>query len=545
VIPDPKAPLRPEWAGSVAERVASVARQAPDRVALQEEEGAWSYRQLDERSNQLAHFLRSRGVGEGHRVLFFGHRSATFVSTVLGILKAGAAFSILDPAYPPLWQLDVLEAVEPTAWIELEAAGEVPAPLRARLHQRPPPLLLRLPRASGGSGDPLAGSPVDEGGIPFSPDRPATIFFTSGSSGKPKGVLGTHRPIAHFLDWHHRTFSREEPARFGMLAGLAHDPIIRDMFCPLWAGAALCIPPPAAMSDPPRLVRWLQEQQVTTIHVGPALGRSLSDTAAVPGRARILDSLRYVFFHGDAVRWRDVEAMRRLAPRVRCISYYGATETPQAMAFHEAARPAGSPVAAPAEDPGEVLPLGRPIEGVQLLILDENQQQLREGEAGEIWIRTPYLSQGYWADPELTRERFRPHPVTGDPQDRLYRTGDLGRYRPDGEVEFRGRADRQLKVRGFRVMPAQVEQALMAHPQVDDARVLGQPEAGGETQLIAYVRSPHPELGDAALREFLGERLPPKMIPSRFVIVPKFPVTANGKVDLAALGAVPLESRGP
>jgi len=381
--------------------------------------------------------------------------------------------------------------------------------------------------------DPLVGQPDHDPGIEMGPDDLAYISFTSGSTGVPKGVLGRHGPLTHFTPWQQTEFGLGEQDRFTMLSGLAHDPLQRDMFTPFQLGATLCIPDPMEIGVPGRMAEWMQRQAVTIAHLTPAMGQILTETVrGVP--VVEVPSLRFVFLVGDVLTRLDVARLRRLAPRVTCVNFYGSTETQRAVGYHVVQDfPVG-------DETREVLPLGRGMRDVQLLVLSRGQQLAGVGELGEIAIRSPHLAAGYLGEAEFTRERFLLNPFgSGDPEDRLYRTGDLGRYRPDGEVEFVARADNQVKIRGFRIELGEIEAALARHPAVREAAVVARAERSGERRLAAYVvphGSPAPPLPAAGeLQDFLRQRLPEYMVPPAWMELEKLPVTPNGKLDRKAL----------
>jgi amino acid adenylation domain-containing protein len=499
VLPDPQIPLLAGEQPAVHERFAEQARLHPDRPAVVDSAGAWTYGELAERAGDLTRQLREAGIGEGDVVAVMAERNAGLAASLLGILQAGAAFVILDPAHPERRREAILRQAGPRAIIEL-----VP---RITIH------LL------GG------GSPLDQ--------RAAYLAFTSGSTGEPKGIAGTHGPLAHFCAWQAETFGLTADDRFSMLSGLSHDPLLRDVFTPLTIGAALCIPGQDDLASPHRLAGWMARERITVCHLTPALGQILT------GGSAPLPDLRYAFFGGDVLTERDVTRLRALAPTARaqhaaplhgcgseivCVNFYGTTETPQAMAWHDA-----SGVGA---WPARRLPVGRGIEGVQLLILNQSGELAAPGELGEVCVRTPHLSLGYLGDERLTAERFVANPFTGDETDRVYRTGDLGRYRTDGLVSLAGRRDGQVQVRGFRVEPAEVEAALASHPAVREAAVL---QRGGvlTAWLAAGPASPRPR--SAELRDFLHGLLPDPMIPEAFVWLERLPLTPNGKLDRRAL----------
>ncbi len=474
VLPDLQAPLRVgDWL-PVHERFAERARLHPDRPAVTDSNETWTYGELAERAGELARRLQSEGVGPGDVVAIHAWRSAPLVRALLGVLMVGAAFLLLDPAHPAARLRSIVRQARPRTWIETAEGADSPPAL-----------------------DNPAGPPLRDG--------LAYVAFTSGSTGEPKGILGTHGPLAHFCAWQAETFGLGPDDRFSMLSGLSHDPLLRDVFTPLSIGATLCIPGPDDLGSPTRLGAWMARQRITVCHLTPALGQLLAE-----GRTALPD-LRYAFFGGDVLTERDVARLRAIASKAVFINIYGTTETPQAMAWHDAS--------GTGDWPARRVPIGRGIDGVQILVLNEAGDLAAPGELGEICVRTPHLSLGYLGDERLTAERF-----AGD----MYRTGDLGRYRWDGAVDLVGRRDRQIQIRGFRVEPAEVEAALAGHPAVREAAVL--PRDGRLTAWLVGNRIP-----SAELRDFLRGQLPDPMIPEAFAWLERLPLTPNGKLDRAAL----------
>ncbi len=518
LLPDPAAALPAEWHGAIHERFVEAARRAPERPAILAGDRIWTYAELDAASGSLAWHLREQGVGRGDVVALYAPRGAGLVLGLLATLRAGAAFLILDPAYPETRLASCLTQARPRALVTL---GEhLPAGLAAAAEALEPLSRVSVPEEWWEAA--WAAAPAGFVTAPVAPDDLAYVAFTSGSTGVPKGILGNHGPLSHFLAWHAGTFGFSEADRFSMLSGLSHDPLLRDVLTPLSLGAALCIPRPAEMLEPEKLVAWLAGREVTVAHLTPAMGQLL-DAA---GGADPLP-LRQAFFGGGVLTGHDVARLLRRAPGCAAVNFYGTTETPQAMSFHPV------PWETRAE-PGAV-PLGRGIDGVQLLVLGRSGGLAAPGERGEIHVRTPYLARGYLGDPGLTAERFSTNPWTGLAEDRLYRTGDLGRYKLDGTVEYLGRADDQMSIRGFRVEPGEVEAALRQHPGVKEAVVTAAGE-NGEARLAAYVVADG-ELSITTLRQHLSRRLPDHMVPSYFLTLDALPLTPNGKVDRRALPA--------
>jgi amino acid adenylation domain-containing protein len=532
LLPDPAEPLRDDWEGAVHTLFSRHAARAPEGVAVIDRYESWTYRELDDRSNQLANYLHEHRVRQGDVVAIYAHRSSSLVWALLGVLKAGAAFVILDPAYPASRLIEYLELAEPNGWIQLEEAGSLPESLAQFVSALPCRAKLTLAQRQM-SRDQFAGYPVTSPDVTVQPDDLAYLAFTSGSTGKPKAVEGRHGPLTHFLPWMQRAFGLDENDRYSMFSGLSHDPLHRDIFTPLTLGACICIPEQRLMENQSALFEWMQEQKISIANLTPAMGQLLAD--AEPG-AETLTALRYAFLVGDVLTKRDVARLKKIAPALRCINFYGSTETQRAVSYYGIADDAiaaymDETVSGPAK---EILPLGKGIEDVQLLVLNNAQQLAGIGELGEIYMRSPHVARGYRGDAELTAERFLNNPFGHSPGDRLYRTGDLGRYLPDGNVEPLGRADLQVKIRGFRVEPGEIEALLRSLPAVRDVVVIAREDRPGDKRLVAYV-VPEAAIEPKTLRDFLKAKLPDYMVPSAFVMLDALPLTPNMKVNRKAL----------
>ena len=506
VLPNPAQELRTEWLGAIHTRFSQQAKRFPEHIAVLSERDAWSYEELESRSNQLANYLIASGVQSGEIVAIYARRSAALVWALLGILKAGGSFLILDPSYPAERLRNYVRVAKPTAWIVLEGVeiptdifADVLSTLQCRCH------LVLSQFKTAPDHDPLRSYPDSDPGLSTGPDDRAYVVLTSGTSGKPKAIEGTHSPLSHFLNWHCQTFSLKETDRFSMLSGLSHDPLLRDVFTPLWLGATLCIPDLENMS-PGELVDWIKRYEVSVVHLTPAMSEVLMQGLPAGGGST---SLRYVFFGGDVLTELHMARIRDLAPGATCVNFYGATETPQAMSYFVVPERNDHSHSA-AGNSKRIIPLGRGIEGAQLLVLNRGREAAGVGELGEICVRTPYLAKGYLGDEELTRARFLTNPFTGVSEDRLYMTGDLGRYLPDGDVEFAGRADRQVKIRGFRIEPEEIEAVLGRHPSIKEVFVVAREDVPDEKRLVAYLvaraREEHPRPANCAA--FLSRNCP-------------------------------------
>ncbi|HDS1737111.1 amino acid adenylation domain-containing protein [Pseudomonas sp. BP8] len=518
--PDPTLVLEYRAPAPIFEGFLQQALRSPDATAIITERATCSYRQLAQISQGIAAYLLEHGVDASDRVVIVASRCASLVYAMLGALRAGKTFTIADVAYPTARVQQIVRTLEP-AFVLL--CGDANLEFDAADHHRVP-RVVRVAEAPAGAlqqffaRDQAMALPV------IHPDHPAYITFTSGSSGEPKGVVTHHAPLVHFIEWHVRRHGFTAADCFSLLSGLGHDPVYRDVFTPLSIGAKIICPTQSTLIDPTALAAWIHRHEVSVIHLTPALGRLIETGARL--KSLRLECLRYLFWGGDALSPALFEQMRAIAPGAVSVNFYGTTETPQAMAFH--------PLDAHADNTR--IPLGKGIDGAQLLVVNDANQQTGEGEVGEILIRSPYLSLGYWRDTALTGEKFVVNPFTGTPGDLCYRTGDLGSYLADGSVSFLGRADSQVKIRGHRIELAEIESAIVRHPRVKQCVVVANHDSS-MPRLVAYCVAEQ-SVSAAELREALAGQLPDYMLPASFVFIDAIPLTPNGKIDTRALPAV-------
>jgi amino acid adenylation domain-containing protein len=536
VLPDPKQALDDSWQGAIHELFAEQARRAPAMLAIVDAEQTWSYSELDRCANRLANHLIASSIQSNDVIAIYADRSSSLVLALLGTLKAGAAFLILDPAYPGARNSDYLRIAQPKGWLQLEGNGELPNELVNCLDRLQLRCRMNVPNSKAEILEQLSAFADSEPATIVTADTLAYIAFTSGSTGEPKGVVCRHGPITHFLPWQRNAFGLNEMDRFAMLSGLAYSHLHRDVFTALSLGATLYIPSPMEARSPNRLPQWLEQHAITLLHLTPALGELL-----LTGGGVRLPSVRRVFFGGDILTTETVASIQRLAPNATVGSFYGATETQRAVGYFEI------PNDSPARDIAAVktIPLGRGIEDVQLLVLNRSQRLAGVGEIGEIFVRSPHLAKGYIGDEERTERTFIASPFTNNPHDRMYRTGELGRFTSDGNVEWAGGNDRRVNIRGFRIELAEIEIALKQHPTVKDAAVVaqnfGRTESGNpksDPGIVAYVGADEESQSLAdLLQSYLITRLPNYMVPAHFVILPALPLSPNGKVDYRSLPA--------
>ncbi|PRQ09117.1 condensation domain-containing protein [Enhygromyxa salina] len=456
--------------------------------------------QLRARARALARVLiaSSDDEREPGRVVVLARREPSLVVALLAAITAGASFVVLDASYPPARLIQMLEIAQPRGWMCLD--GE-PGPELARA-------LARLPRIA----EPAAAMNGAEWCPPPRRQAEAYLAFTSGTSGKPRAVIGTLDPLAHFSSWYRESLGIDEHDRFAALSGLGHDPTLRDIFGALIAGARVLMPPGEPGQLGAELATWIDTEGVTILHITPPLARSIAASATGS-----LPSLRRVCFGGDQLRGRDGATWRRLAPNAELFNFYGATETPQAIAVHRVVA---------ADEGRAIVPIGRGIEGVTLEV-QTPAGPAAINELGEIVVCTTHLASGYLDEPALTRERFLVEPGP------RYRTGDLGRRRHDGDVVCVGRLDAMLKIRGVRVEPEQVE-AVISELSGGSAGVVARESSDGERELVAWLAG-SVEMAPAQLQASLATRLPAAMVPTRWGVIEALPLTANGKLDRRAL----------
>ncbi|GAB4195292.1 MAG: hypothetical protein OHK0022_11930 [Roseiflexaceae bacterium] len=524
-LPDPALPLEAAPVEPVHVQFAEQARRTPERVAVRAGGQSWTYAELETRSAQLAHALVTSGLEPGQRVVIYAHRSAALPWALLAVFRAGAVVCVLDSSDPPERILACLHQIQPQAWLATAGAPPLAGPLQAWLEQASLIYRAELPADPQSAGQVVGDHPADPPERPVALDNWAYLAFTSGTTGQPKGIIGTHWPLAHFVAWQCQTFGLTQEDRFTMLSGLAHDPLLRDILTPLTCGASVHVPAEQHLGGG-GLLEWLTAEGITVMHLTPSMSRYVLPfrPASVPGGW----ALRYAFFGGEPLHAQDIALLRQHAPSATCVNFYGLTETPQAMAYY---------AVPPGVEPEGPVPVGCGIDGVQVLVLNPAQRLAGVGEVGEIVVRTPYLALGYLDDPALTQSRFVTNPYTWYPDDRMLRTGDRGTYRADGSVVYLGRADRQVKLRGFRVELGEIEQHLLSHPAVRQAHVAAGYNPADPQALVAYLVLRETGITDQELRQHLRRFVPGHMVPSALVRLEQLPLTPAGKVDTRALPA--------
>jgi amino acid adenylation domain-containing protein len=482
---------------SLADLVTAHALASPDAIAIEDGDATFTYAELDAAGAAIASALLQAGVEDEEPVAICLPRSWQAIASILGTVRAGAAYVPVSPAYPPERQRELLELA--SARVALTRADES--------HGLPPEVRRLDAEALATAG---GTAPIASGG-----DRLAYVLFTSGSTGRPKGVEVTHGNLVHLLRSGADVVARSEDTVLHVVP-LEFDVSGLEIWGALASGARLVIAP-RGRPDPRELGRLIVEREVTFLSVSAGVLHQLVRTALGD-----LGGLRLITASGDVLSPAVVREVRRAHPGVRILNGYGPTETTILASSFEVDEP-----------PQESVPIGRALPGFRLYVLDDARQPVPPGLPGELWIAGPGVARGYRGDPRRTAERFRPDPFSGG---RMYRTGDRVRLRDDGELLFLGRVDRQVKIDGRRVEPAEVERALVAHPLVREAAVVAREDVPGHRRLVGYVvPEGAAQPTSALLRTFVARRLPRFMVPPVIVALAAMPRSERGKVDYRAL----------
>jgi amino acid adenylation domain-containing protein len=498
---------REALAQSIQARFEQQVASGPERLAVKSGPDALTYEALNRHANRVARSILAALGPKPEPVALLIEQGASLVAAILATLKGGKIYVPLDPSFPPAHLAGQLE--DSGARLVLTSARSGPV-ARAVAGDGRQFLAVDAPAADVGEDNPR---------LTISPDTGAYIFYTSGSTGRPKGVLDTHRNVLHNVMRYTNTLCIGVGDRFTLLQGPSFSGAVSSLFGALLNGAAV-FPFDVPHEGADRIRAWLAAERITIYHSVPALFRRVAEGDAP------LPALRIVRLEGDRAAPRDVELFRqRFPPGAVLVNGLGATECGLVRQFfvdHDTTVPDG------------VVPIGYPVEDMDVVLLDESGGPVATGEIGEITVRSRYLAEGYWRQPELTASSFR----RGPGGVRTYRTGDLGRLRADGCLEHLGRKDFQLKIGGNRVEAAEVEAALLEVPGVKEATVATREGRDGEPRLVAYVvptEPPGPTV--TAIRRHLTGQLPGYMVPSAFVTLRALPLDANAKVDRRALPA--------
>ncbi|PHH52068.1 L-2-aminoadipate reductase large subunit [Ceratocystis fimbriata CBS 114723] len=610
-IPDPTIDLHwDDFKGAIHDIFESNALKHPERPCVIETKTAttpertFTYKQINEAANVLAHYFVANGSQVEDVVMVYAHRCVDLVVAYMGALRAGLTVTVLDPLYPADRQIIYLEVAQPKFLVQIARATEDAGQLSEKVREyidKSLSLKAEVPGLALLDGGSIAGGMVDGSdcldvfqasksknpGVQVGPDNVPTLSFTSGTEGRPKGVRSRHFNLTYYFPWMAQRFGLNETSKFTMLSGIAHDPIQRDIFTPLFLGAQLLVPSRDDIAHE-LLAEWMKTYGATVTHLTPAMGQIL-----VGGATSQFPMLKNAFFVGDILIKRDCRRLQELAENVCIINMYGTTETSRAVSYYEVPSRAQQPDFL--DTLGDIIPAGSGMVDVQLIVVDRDNhsRMCGIGEQGELFVRAGGLSECYLGDDEKIKELNKTkflnnwfvepgrwekeyaakiasgnyneswRPLFKGPRDRLYRTGDLARYMPDGNAEVTGRIDNQVKIRGFRIELGEIDTHLSRHPLIRENVTLVRRNKDEEPTLVSYIvpemKRWHGWLQDKGLpndpttdesmvtmltkfrplsddcRELLKTKVPSYAIPSVFVPLARMPLNPNGKIDKPAL----------
>ena len=480
------------------------AEQQPEVEALYFQGKSLSYAEVNARANQLAHYLRKQGVSSETLVGISLDRSFESIIAILGVMKAGGTYLPLDPSYPH----------ERLAFMMADAQVKVLLTQSSLNASFPEYTGLRFCLDS--QWEVLAGEPALNPARKITPANLAYVIYTSGSTGKPKGALLRHIGLSNLAEAQRKAFDISSSSRVLQFSPFSFDASVWETFMALGNGGTLVLAPQEILASAHELLRLLQEARVSHVTLPPSVLQVLPPAE--------LPDLKVIIAAGEAC---PVELVAKWAPGRKFFNAYGPTETTVCASMYRCSEGEAGPP-----------PIGKPIPNTHLYIFDQHQQPVPVGVPGELLVGGVSLARGYLNRPELTAQRFISDPIIPAPARQLYRTGDLVRYRPDGNIEFLGRIDQQVKVRGFRIELGEIEAALLTHSDIQQAAVVVRSDGGSSPRLAAYLvstQTPPPTVNE--LRAHLRQSLPEYMLPSFFIFLDGLPLSPSGKVDRKALPA--------
>ena len=493
------------------------AAKTPDNIAVLFRDSRLTYRQLDEKTNRLARSLRERGVRNNSIVVIMTDRSMEMIIGILSIIKAGGAYLPIDPGYPA----DRIQYM-------LEDSGAA--------------LLLTKGNTDEKYG--FNGEIIDMEDRSFysedashleiinSPRDLAYVLYTSGSTGRPKGTMIEHSSVVNRLHWIQNKYPIDESDVILFKTPYTFDVSVWELYWWAYTGASICLLPPGGEKDPGEIIQAAEKNGVTIMNFVPSLLHVFLEYVEEQGCEDKLSSLRQVFSNGEALKPQQVDRFNRLLNRrtgARLYNMYGPTEATVNVTYFDC----------PTDKVSEIIPIGKPIDNVKIYILSETNKLLPVGMSGELCIAGAGVARGYLNRPDLTAEKFVPDPF--ESEGRMYRTGDLARWLPDGNIEFLGRIDHQVKIRGVRVELGEIENQLLEYDAVKEAVVAVKTDKKGTQHICAYLVSDK-KLVMPEIKDYLSQKLPYYMVPSYLLQIPRFPLTSSGKTDRKALPAPEFKS---
>jgi polyketide synthase PksJ len=511
-----------------------------DHTSIQQGEHAITYGQLNMSAGHIADWIATQGMENHEPVGVFSENRSLIITAIIGILKAGKVFVPLDTANPHQRQEQLIRLTGLKHILTDETTHEkyIERPIASENNvrlQRIEKLLEPRSTANRPTGN-------TNSKISYAPEDPIYIYFTSGTTGLPKGVVGKNKSLTHYSQWEVEAFNFKPHQRFSQMATPGFDAFLKEVFVTLFAGGTLYIPQnPKEIMDPETLLHWMKRNRIEIFHGVPGIFRLLNTPQQTPEN---LQSLKYVLLSGEPIQPSELKHWYEVhGERIRLVNLYGTTETTILSSSYNIR---------PEDVDRKRIPIGKPIKGTRLIILNENMGLCAKGEVGEIYIRTPYRTHGYYKDPEQNRRRFVPNPFNPKPEDIIFRTGDRGRMLPDENIEVLGRMDRQVKIRGIRIELEEIESRLQMHPAVTEAAVIKRRQNNQNEMLCAYIKATAPNTVkdeenrdndinnirnniEEQVQHYLKETLPEYITVATLTVMEKIPKKANGKIDYDTL----------
>lgn len=506
-----------------------------EQTAIEYKDKKISYDALDSMANRLTNLLIVNQLSKGSIVALFLDDKIGIIASIIGILRAGCVFVPLEPESPEERVRKIIADVSPDCFIVEAKFNHLVTKINS--DNKKTSKIIHLGENSDCNkfdgnvisiSQSLTNFNTERQFVSVAPDDMCYIYYTSGSTGTPKGIAGRLKGVSHFIKWEIQSFNIAPGWRFSQLTMPTFDAFLRDVFVPLCVGGTICIPPnKSTIISSTLLIDWIDSKKINLIHCVPSLFGVL---ASGDLNSQRLNSLKYILMAGESIPVSDVKKWIEVYDtRIKLINLYGATETTMVKFYYEIQK---------SDIDRDFIPIGKPIKGAEAMVLDEYDNLCPYGVFGELYISTPYQTLGYYNNPGLTKEVFVKNPLSENLNDVIYKTGDLARVLNDGNYQFGGRKDNQVKIRGIRVELEEIENQLRNHNLVKSAVVLFKEDELGENRLVAYV-VPKQETALTVndLRHFIQEQLPDYMMPRAFVMLENLPLTSNGKVDRLALPA--------
>ncbi|MCP4148283.1 MAG: amino acid adenylation domain-containing protein, partial [bacterium] len=504
--------------GTIQEKILQKINQQNDAIAIEAPETKLTYRTLDTRSAAAAHWLTVNDIEKGTYVGIYTDDRVEMITLIIAILRAECVFVPLDTQLP-----------EDAIRYQIQSTGTRVVFTDSKNEEKivsgkEKMEAVRRVVVETGFYEENSPPPQDKNKNRYSSEDNIYVYFTSGTTGRPRGIVGKNKSLLQFIQWEIETFSIDSTTRFSQFSAVGFDAFLRDVFTPLCAGGTICIPAKnAVLMKEEELIKWIDKNEIHMIHCVPTIFRLFNTQRLAATTYR---NLRNVLLAGEHIKPKEVAHWYDRQDRpAQLVNLYGVSETTMSRTIYYIRREDGQK---------ERLPVGKPMRGTRLIIVDSAMNISPSGNVGEILIRTPYRTTGYSNDPENTQKRYIPNPFTNDPRDIVYKTGDLGRELEDGNFEYLGRKDRQVKIRGVRVELEGIENAITQLKEINEAVVTIGKNKNNENYINAYYLAPQEQPG-IYLKKLLKKTLPDYMIPAFFMKMDRFPLTGSGKVDRKAL----------